>query len=49
MAPNKTLIAFETKGGDTEDSTRKIADSLRSKHRLKVDSVDLKKQNVLST
>ncbi len=46
MAPNKTLIAYETKGGATEESARKIADVLRSKYRLEVDLVDLKKQNV---
>jgi menaquinone-dependent protoporphyrinogen oxidase len=46
MGPNKTLIAYETKGGATEESARKIADILRSKYQLEVDLVDLKKQKV---
>jgi menaquinone-dependent protoporphyrinogen IX oxidase len=46
MAQNKTLIAYETKGGATEESARKIADVLRSKFQLEVDLVDLKKQDV---
>lgn len=47
MAANKTLIAYETKGGATEESARKIADVLRSKYQLEVDLVDLKEQKVL--
>ncbi len=46
MAAGKTLIAFETKGGATEEAARKIADVLRSKYQLEVDLVDLKKQKV---
>ena len=46
MAENKTLIAYETKGGATEESARKIADVLRLKYQLEVDLVDLKEQNV---
>ncbi|MGA3061065.1 MAG: flavodoxin domain-containing protein [Candidatus Bathyarchaeia archaeon] len=44
MGENKTLIAYETKGGATEEAARKIADILRSKYQLEVDLVDLKKQ-----
>ena len=44
MKINKTLIAYETKGGATEESARKIADVLRSKYQLEVDLVDLKEQ-----
>lgn len=43
-AGKKTLIAYETKGGATEESARKIADVLRSKYQLNVDLVDLKEQ-----
>ena len=46
MAAGKTLIAYETKGGTTEESARKIAEVLRSKYQLEVDLVDLKKQNI---
>ena len=46
MTQNRTLIAYETKGGATEESARKIADVLRSKYQLEVDLVDLKKQNI---
>jgi menaquinone-dependent protoporphyrinogen oxidase len=46
MVENKTLIAYETKGGATEEAVRKIADILRSKHHLEVDLVDLKEQKV---
>lgn len=46
MAANKTLIAYETKGGATEEAARKIADILRSKYQLEVDIVDLKEQKV---
>jgi menaquinone-dependent protoporphyrinogen IX oxidase len=42
----KTLIAYETKGGATEEAARKIADALRSKYQLEVDLVDLKKQKM---
>ena len=44
MSANKTLIAYETKSGVTEESARKIADVLRSKYQLEVDLVDLKEQ-----
>ncbi len=46
MNTNKTLIAYVTKGGATEEAARKIADTLRSKFQLEVDLVDLKEQNV---
>ncbi len=46
MSQNKTLVAYETKGGATEESARKIAETLRSKFQLEVDLVDLKKQKV---
>jgi menaquinone-dependent protoporphyrinogen oxidase len=42
----KTLIAYETKGGATEETARKIAETLRAKYQLEVDLVDLKKQKV---
>ena len=46
MDANKTIIAYETKRGVTEESARKIADILRSKYKLEVDLVDLKEQKV---
>lgn len=46
MAQNKTLVAFESKSGATEESARKIADVLRSKFKLEVDLVNLKKQEI---
>jgi menaquinone-dependent protoporphyrinogen IX oxidase len=44
MGGNKTLIAYETKRGATEEAARKIAEILRSKFQLDVDLVDLKEQ-----
>ncbi len=44
MSANKTLIAYETKGGATGESAQKIAEILRSKYHLDVDLVDLKEQ-----
>jgi menaquinone-dependent protoporphyrinogen IX oxidase len=44
LAANKTLIAYETKGGVTEESAGKIAETLRSSFQLEVDLVDLKEQ-----
>jgi menaquinone-dependent protoporphyrinogen oxidase len=44
MSQNKTLIAYETKRGVTEESARKIAEILRSKFGLEVDLVDLAKE-----
>jgi menaquinone-dependent protoporphyrinogen IX oxidase len=44
MSANKTLIAYETKSGVTEESAMKIADILRSKYNLEVNLVDLKEQ-----
>jgi len=44
MSGNKTLIAYETKGGATAEAARKLADVLRSKYQLEVDLVDLKEQ-----
>ena len=43
---SRTLIAYETKGGATAESARKIADVLRSKFRFEVDLVDLSEQKV---
>ena len=42
----KTLIAFETKSGATEESALKIAEVLRSKFQLEVDLANLKKQSI---
>jgi menaquinone-dependent protoporphyrinogen oxidase len=42
----KTLIAYESKGGATEASAQKIAETLRNKYSLEVDLVDLKEQRV---
>ncbi|MGA2523319.1 MAG: flavodoxin domain-containing protein [Candidatus Bathyarchaeia archaeon] len=47
MASGKTLIAYVTKRGATEEAARKIADVLRSRYQLEVDLVDLKEQKVL--
>jgi menaquinone-dependent protoporphyrinogen IX oxidase len=44
MAGNKTLIAYDTKGGCTEEVAQKIAEVLRLKNQLEVDMVDLRKQ-----
>jgi menaquinone-dependent protoporphyrinogen oxidase len=44
MDGNKALIAYETKGGATEEAAQKIAEILRSKYQLEVDLVDLKEQ-----
>ena len=46
MSQNKTLVAYESKSGATEESARKIADVLRSKYKLEVDLVDLGVQNI---
>lgn len=46
MTSGKTLVAYETKGGATEEAARKIADLLRTKFQLDVDLVDLKVQKV---
>jgi menaquinone-dependent protoporphyrinogen oxidase len=46
MSANKTLIAYQTKGGATGESARKIAEVLRTKFQLEVDLVDLKEQSV---
>jgi len=43
---NKTLIAYETKGGATEEVARKIAETLRNKSGLEVDLVDLRRQKI---
>jgi menaquinone-dependent protoporphyrinogen IX oxidase len=42
----KTLIAYETKQGATEESARKIANVLRTKYNLEVDLVDLKQEGL---
>ena len=44
MDEKKVLIAYESKGGATEEAARKIAETLRSKFQLEVDLVDLKEQ-----
>jgi menaquinone-dependent protoporphyrinogen IX oxidase len=44
MSPGKTLVAYESKGGATEEAARKIAETLRAKYDYDVDLVDLKKQ-----
>ena len=46
MSGKKTLVAYESKGGATEEYARKIADVLSSKHHLEVDLVNLKKQDI---
>jgi menaquinone-dependent protoporphyrinogen oxidase len=46
MVNKKTLVAYETKGGATEEIAQKIADVLRSKFQLDVDLVNLKKQKI---
>jgi menaquinone-dependent protoporphyrinogen IX oxidase len=45
---NKTLIAYETKGGATEEVAQKIAQVLRSKNQLEVDLADLRKQKSIN-
>ncbi len=47
MASGKTLIAYVTKGGATEEAARKIAEVLRSRYQIEVDLVDLKEQKIL--
>jgi menaquinone-dependent protoporphyrinogen IX oxidase len=44
MSSNKTLIAYETKQGASEETARKIAEVLRAKFNLEVDLVDLNEQ-----
>jgi menaquinone-dependent protoporphyrinogen IX oxidase len=46
MSQNKTLVAYESKSGATEESAMKIADVLRSKYQLEVDLVDLGVQKI---
>ena len=45
MSKNKTLVAYETKGGATANYARKIAEVLGDKFQFEVDLVNLKKQN----
>lgn len=45
MADKKTLIAYVTKGGATEEYATLIADVLRKKFGLDVDVVDLRKNS----
>ena len=47
MSANKTLIAYVSKQGATEESARKIAETLRGKFQLEVDLFDLKEQKPL--
>ena len=44
MSQNKTLIAYETKQGASEETARKIAEVLRIKFQLEVDLTDLDEQ-----
>jgi menaquinone-dependent protoporphyrinogen IX oxidase len=46
MGSNKTLVAYESKRGATEESARKIVDTLPSKFQLDVDLVDLRVQSI---
>ena len=46
MLQNKTLIAYVTKSGATEEIARKVAEVLCSKYQLEVDLVHIKKQNI---
>ena len=46
MEATKTLIAYETKGGATEETALKIAETLRSKYKLEVDLVDLQEEKL---
>jgi len=43
VGTERTLIAYATKGGVTEESANVIADILRTKHGFEVDLVNLKK------
>jgi len=43
---NRTLVAYESKGGATQESAKKIAETLRSKFQLEVDVVDMGVQKV---
>jgi menaquinone-dependent protoporphyrinogen IX oxidase len=43
MSNGKTLIAYVTKGGVTEEAAREIANVLRGKYGLEVDLINLKK------
>ncbi len=43
MSENKTLIAYATKGGATEEVALKIAEVLRQKYGFEVDIVNLRK------
>ena len=40
----KTLVAYATKGGATEKAANEIAETLREKHKLAVDVVNLRKE-----
>ena len=46
MAHNKTLVAYESKSGATEEYARKIAEVLSYKYQLEVELVNLKKQDI---
>lgn len=47
MTRNKTLIAYVTKGGVTEEAASEIATVLRDKYELEVDLVNLRKTHCL--
>jgi menaquinone-dependent protoporphyrinogen oxidase len=46
MTENKTLVAYETKGGATEEYARKIAEVLTAEYHLEVDLINLKRKEV---
>ncbi len=46
MTANKTLVAYQTKGGATEEAARKIAETLRLKYNIEVDLVDLDEEKI---
>lgn len=45
MSESKTVIAYATKGGTTEDYANAIASVLRDEFKIQVDLVDLKKSH----
>ena len=44
MPSNKTLVAYRSKGGATEEAAKTISEVLRAKFNLDVDLVDLGKK-----
>jgi len=45
MSANKTLVAYASKGGATEEAAQIVADVLRSKFGLEAELVDLRKSS----